>query len=307
MMPLSAAVEPLRMANRILGQDYYSWQFSSADGGPVTAANRLQISVDNSIAQIRKAAQGLDRPRAFMVCSGADVEKHESGSLSACLRECHNQGVLLGGLSTGAHLLACAGLLDGKRCVIHWENLPGFLERFPNVDARSGLYEIGDKICTCAGGVATLDMMLTIISGDHDEDLVNQICEQIVTDKIRVSDQRQRLHRGRKYIHDGKLMSVVELMEANIAEPLQITEIAEITEVSRRQIERWFMTYTDRSPARFYLEVRLERAHYLLQQSSLPIMDIAFACGFASASNFSKCYRSVYGITPKAQRSSLTS
>ncbi len=303
MMPLAAAVEPLRMINRLLDEDYYSWQFASADGNPVVAANGIQIIAEKSIADVRKEAHGLDRPRAMMVCSGVDVENHENSSLSACLRECHSHGVLLGGLSTGAHMLAVAKLLDGKRCVIHWENLPGFLERFPDVDARSGLYEIGSKICTSAGGMATLDMMLTIIGADHDESLVTQVCEQIITDKVRVSDQRQRLLKGKKYIHDRRLMSVVELMEANVSEPLQIAEIANLTGVSRRQIERWFMTYTDRSPARFYLEIRLERAHYLLQQSALPIVEVAIVSGFASASNFSKCYKSVYGITPSVQRS----
>jgi transcriptional regulator GlxA family with amidase domain len=80
-------------------------------------------------------------------------------------------------LCTAAHTLGAAGLLNNKRCAIHWENLPGFQEAFPQVSVYSDLFEIDGNIYTCAGGTAALDMMLSIISDDFDDNTVNRICE----------------------------------------------------------------------------------------------------------------------------------
>ena len=74
---------------------------------------------------------GPDRPSMVIVCTGIDIERYSNKSAFAWLREEHSRGVAIGGLCTGAHVLAAAGLLSGKRCAIHWENLPGFAEAGP--------------------------------------------------------------------------------------------------------------------------------------------------------------------------------
>ena len=90
--------------------------------------------------------------------------------------------------------------------------------------------------------------------------------------------------------------------EANISEPLALTDIAAISNLSRRQIERLFRQNLARSPARYYSELRLDRARHLLLQSNLPIVDVAIASGFVSASHFSKCYRDQFGRSPQVER-----
>ena len=72
--------------------------------------------------------------------------------------------------------------------------------------------------------------------------------------------------------------------------------------LSSRQVERLFQNHLNSTPGRYYLKLRLKRAKYLLQQTSLPILDIAIACGFTSASHFSKCYREGFNCTPSAER-----
>jgi len=98
------------------------------------------------------------------------------------------------------------------------------------------------------------------------------------------------------------VLRVVEEMEAHLAEPLALSELAAHAGLSRRQIERLFRQEMKRSPARYYLEVRLERARLLLTQTALPIVDIAIACGFVASSHFSKCYREMYGCAPHETR-----
>ena len=69
-----------------------------------------------------------------------------------------------------------------------------------------------------------------------------------------------------------------------------------------RQLERLFRKYLNRSPARYYVELRLNRARLLLLQTNMPVIDVALACGFVSASHFSKCYRDFFGKTPRRER-----
>jgi transcriptional regulator GlxA family with amidase domain len=98
------------------------------------------------------------------------------------------------------------------------------------------------------------------------------------------------------------VLTIIELMEANLSEPLSLVEIADHVGLSRRQIERLFRQEMGRSPARYYLEIRLDRARHLLIQSTMPVVEVAVACGFVSASHFSKCYRELYARSPQQER-----
>lgn len=304
MIAFTTAIEPLRLANRMLGKEYYSWRIASIDGNPVTASNNVEVAVTSNLKQERENLTNSRRPSNMFLCSGLNVENAANKSLFAYIRENKNSGVIVGGVCTAAYLLAAAGLLKGKRCAIHWENLPGFAEHFPEVDVYADLYEKDGNTWTCAGGTAALDMMLSMIGADLGEDLVNRVCEQALTDRVRGAHDRQRLPlRARLGVQNSKVLSIIEYMEANIAEPLQLVEIAEFVGLSRRQIERLFQQHMGRSPARYYLEIRLDRARHLLMQSTMPVVDVAIACGFISASHFSKCYREMYGKSPLQERS----
>lgn len=303
LLPFTAAVETLRIANRMLGYDAYSWRLCSADGEKVYSSAGIALDVDTSVADERKNLGGEKRPDTLLVCSGVDIERYHNKAAFAWLRESYNRGLILGSLCTGTYVLAQAGLLNGKRCAIHWENLPGFSEAFPQVEVYADLYEVDGHLYTCAGGTASLDMMLNFIGQDFGENIVNRVCEQQLTDRVRNPHDRQRLPlRARLGVQNAKVLSIIELMENNLSEPLSLVEIADDAGLSRRQIERLFRQEMARSPARYYLEIRLDRARHLLIQSSMPVVEVAVACGFVSASHFSKCYREVYHRSPQQER-----
>jgi transcriptional regulator GlxA family with amidase domain len=303
MVAFATALEPLRIANRMLGYEAYRWRLASADGKPVAASNGVLCAVDTSLDEERRKMSGQDRPSMVVVCSGINVEDQGSKTVYAWLREEYNRGVAIGGLCTGAYILAAAGLLSNRRCAIHWENLPGFAEAFPKANVFADLFEVDQNIYTCAGGTAALDLMLKLIGDDFDDGLVNRICEQVLTDRVRSPTDRQRLPlRARLGVQNSKVLTIIELMEANLSEPLSLIEIADHVGLSRRQIERLFRQEMGRSPARYYLEIRLDRARHLLIQSSLPVVEVAVACGFVSASHFSKCYRELYARSPQQER-----
>ncbi len=303
MIAFATAIEALRLANRMLTYNSYSWRLASMDGQPVRASNGVEVSVSTNLEEERRLLSGPDRPSMVFICSGVNVEKHDNKIIQGWIREEHKRGVAIGGLCTGAHILASAGLLSGRRCAIHWENLPGFQERFPKAEVYADLFETDGNVYTCAGGTAALDMMLSLIAEDHDETLVNSICEQALTDRVRGPHDRQRLPlRARLGVQNTRILSIIEMMEANLSEPLTLIDVAAFAGLSRRQIERLFREHMGRSPARYYLDIRLDRSRHLLLQSNLPVVEVAIACGFVSASHFSKCYRELYGRSPLQER-----
>ena len=91
-------------------------------------------------------------------------------------------------------------------------------------------------------------------------------------------------------------------MERAIEDPLSPADLAEDVGMSTRQLERLFRRYLNRSPKRYYMELRLQKARNLLMQTDMSVINVALACGFASPSHFSKCYRSHYSTTPYRER-----
>lgn len=239
-IPLSGAIEVLSAANEVLGYDHYSWTFASHDGSEVIAANGIPTSVDMSLNQLRKATKTISRPKSILVCSGVGVEAFETPAPLAGLREFVRAGIVVGGISTGAYLLAAAKLLENRECVVHWEILPKFQHRFTNVNVSSELFRIDSKFCTCAGGLSAIDMMMNIISSEHQASQIDAISELLILGDIRLPEQRQKLLNIAFYDPNDRMSRIIKLMENNIADPIPVKEIANMFEISKRHIERWF-------------------------------------------------------------------
>jgi len=219
------------------------------------------------------------------------------------IRRLDRNGAVIGAICTGTYVMAAAGLLDGRRCTIHWENIDGLAEEFPELDITNDLFEVDGTRVTCSGGTASLDMMLNLITQAHGAALAAEVSDQFIHDRIREPTDRQRMElRSRIGVSHPKLLAVVKTMEDNLEEPLAQTDIARMTNLSTRQLERLFRKYLNTTPTRYYLNLRLARARHLLRQTSMSILSVALACGFVSASHFSKCYRECYGCTPRAER-----
>jgi AraC family transcriptional regulator, glycine betaine-responsive activator len=296
MMPVTAVIEPLRLANRLSEKTLYRWTIHSVDGQPVSASNTIQTVANGDLETISPDS-------IIVICAGLSVQQHTDKRLVSWLRKTARRGAVIGAVCTGAHILAEAGLLDGYRCTIHWENLPGFSEAFPDIDATGGLFEIDEDRFTSAGGTTAIDMMLTMIASQHGPDLASAVAEGILHSPIRHHSENQRMSLpARIGARHPKLVSIIEKMEENLEDPLSPSLLAKQAELSTRQLERLFRRYLDRSPKRYYLELRLKKARSLLLQTDLSVINVALACGFSSPSHFSKCYRAFYGRTPYRER-----
>ena len=299
MMAFAAALEPLRSANRVKQQALYRWKLFSCDGERVFASNGIGFDVEGGLD---------DQPDVdiMLVCAGYNPEGYDDKKVFAWLRRISRSGAKIGALSTGAYILGKAGLLDGKHCTVHWEHVASLSEKFPEAMTTSGIYVIDGNVLTCSGGIAALDMMLSVIASQHGRAVANAVAENFIHPRIREHDDRQRMElQTRLGISHPRLLTTIIRMESAIEEPLDMNELADSVELSPRQLERLFRRYLKTTPHGYYVKLRLERGRRLLTQTSASILDVAMACGFVSASHFTKCYRRIFGRTPTEERRSV--
>jgi len=268
------------------------------DGNPVKASNGLPLSVDAGIDNLAD----LD---ILFVVSGTKPETIWDEQLNQFLHRCKRKKMIIGGMCSGAFLLAKSGLLDGYRCTIHWEYIASLREPAPAVIVSEELFELDRDRYTVSGGSAPLDMMLELVRQAHGKDLVVSISEQFVCDRMRGKYDKQRIPlRLLLGTDQPKLTEAVELMESNLEELIAMDDLASLVGISRRQLERLFKKYLGCVPRQYYLNLRLKKARQLLLQTSCSVSQIAIACGFVSSSHFSKSYRDVFGVSPREERQS---
>ena len=298
LLSYACAIEPLRLANWTTGEELYRWKLCAEGGEIAECSNGQRSLVDMGFDEVT-------RDETLLVCSGVDVKAATSRPLLQFLRREARKGVTIGGLCNATYILARAGLLDDKRCTIHWDNRDSFIEEFPDIDLSQAIYTIDGNRYSSAGGSASADLMLKLIADKHGQELANQVADQMIYTTVRTDREEQRLSIPTRIgVRHPRLSNVIARMEENIEEPISPSQLATDVGMSTRQLERLFRRYLNRSPKRYYMELRLQKARNLLLQTDMTVINVALACGFASPSHFSKCYRSHYDTTPYRERGS---
>lgn len=297
MMAFSAAIEPLRSANRVSERRLFEWRLISVDGNEVMASNGIAI-------QVHQALEKLHTTDMLVVCAGLEpVQFAPNHRLHHQLRRLARHGSTIGAISTGSFILADAGLLGGRRCTVHWEYEELFRSRYPTLTVCRDLFVVDRDVFTCSGGTAALDMMLHFVTEASTPDIAVAVAEQFIHPQIRKQEDHQRLEMHARYgIESPKLVEIIRLMEAALENPLDISQISDRVGISARQVERLFREQIGASPKAFYLSLRLARARILLRQTINPILAVAVECGFGSTSHFSHAYKREFGIAPTDER-----
>ena len=299
LLAFAAAVDALRVTNRTAGRTCYTWTLVGDGGVEATSSAGVTMRLDGDL-------DVLNRDDTVIVCGGIDVQDATSRRLVNWLRREARRGCAMGGLCTGAHALAAAGLLDGRRATIHWENLDSFAEDFAEVDLVRSVFAIDGGRYTTAGGTASLDLMLKLIARQVGEDTAAAVADQLIHAAIRTDGDTQRLSVPTRFgVRHPKLARVITTMEAHVEDPVSPAVMARDVGLSTRQLERLFRRYLNRSPKKYYMELRLSKARNLLMQTDMSVINVALACGFTSPSHFSKCYRAQYATTPYRERGAV--
>ena len=299
LMSYAPVIEPFRAANRLSGQNLYSWRHYSATGAEVRASTGVCLSVDGPIT-------ALDAPDVLFVCAGGNPALFADPATFDALRRAARFGVRMAGISGGPFILARAGLLDGYRCTIHWEHEIAFAETFPAADLERGLFVIDRNNITCAGGLAGLDLATALIGDDQGIALSREVSDWYIQTEHRQADDRQRRTPAQRYLvtHRG-LAQVLAVMEGTPSEPIDRHALAHIAGISIRQLERLFLSKLGTTIGAHSRGLRLAFAQKLLTETDVSITEAAVASGFSSVSYFSKQFKLRSAISPSNFRRSL--
>ena len=296
LIALSACVDPLRLANQVLGRAVYRSVLLSVDGGLVASSDGIQVMTQHSLA----GAPALD---VVFVIGPNPIPKRGLRPLTLWLKKMAAGGIPLGGIDTGAYLMAQAGLLDGYRSTIHWEDHEALAEQFPKIVVTQHFFEVDRDRYTCSGGVAPLDLMTYLLTqAPGSRQLANEVANLLVVERRSLTDVQtvSIIHQSR--VTHPKAVEALRLMEANVSEPLTMAEVAQFTGMALRSLQRLFKTKFGKTPERVYLDIRLAQARLLVQRSDKSIRDIAAATGFATPSHLTARYTPRYGASPQKER-----
>lgn len=303
LLSFASAVECLRIANRLASNTLYEWTCVGeiTERNIVTCSAGTEFRLDSDLIETH-------RDDTIVVCGGMNIKTNTTKRLLNWLRRESRKSLPVIGLCTAAYTLAKTGLLDGKRCTIHWENQDSFLEEFEETELTKSVFVIDGKYMTTAGGTSSIDLFLKMIANDHGDQLANAVADQMIYSAIRTDQDTQRLSVPTRIgVRHPKLSQAIQMMESNLEEPISPAILAKDVGMSTRQLERLFRRYLNRSPKRYYMELRLQKARNLLMQTDMSVINVALACGFASPSHFSKCYRAHYETTPYRERGARSS
>ncbi|MEX3009733.1 GlxA family transcriptional regulator [Hoeflea sp. TYP-13] len=296
LLSYSAAIEPLRAANLLAGRKLYEIEQLPVLGGQ---------SVSSSGAIIKASAHLGERVDfdLILVVAGGDPARFSDERIYQWLRHLARRGVRMGGVSGGPVILAQSGIMAGRRMTVHWEHAPALAEFAPALILERTIYVIDRDRLTCAGGTAALDMMHALITGHHGADFARRVSDWFVHTEIRPAGGPQRAGPVERYgTASTPVLRAIELMENHIADPLELGQLADLTGLGARQLNRLFKDKLGRSTMGFYRDLRLDKADNLLSQSTLNITEIALAAGFANSAHFSHSYRQKFGRSPSARR-----
>jgi len=296
LLAFSSALDPLRVANQLAQKPLYGWHVVSETGEPVASSSGLAVNVDGDIASV---TPGLP----LFVCSGNDGQKAASKRVLSALRAHVRFGGTVGGICTGAATLARAGMLEGKRFTMHWENQPGFVEAFHGMEPTSARVEQDGDLLTCSGGSAATGMILEIIRQDYGQDFAIAVADMCLYDLDDTQKTSQRSSIAKAIdSRNGRLLNVLRAMHANVEDPLTLNKLAEDAGISRRQMERLFINVLGETPSETYRNIKLDKARALIAETDLTVTEIAFATGFNSAGIMTRHYKARFGETPYGKR-----
>ncbi len=296
MMSYASTVEPMRAANLLSGQTLYTIEHLCCGDTHATSSGGIAL---NATVKLRDA-NNLD---ILFVIAGGNPSTLENEEVFSTLRKLAARGVVLGGVSAGPYILALSGVMKDRRMTIHWEHAASLIERLPNLLVARSLYVMDRDRITCAGGTAPLDMMHALITDHHGAQFARDVSDWFMHTEVRPARGQQRAGLVERHnTTNASVIKTIEVMENHLADPLTLVQLANLCSLSVRQLNRIFKTHIGLGTMQFYIELRLNQAKKLCEQSTLSITEIALATGFSSTSYFSSKFRDHFKRSPSEMR-----
>ena len=307
LLTFTAAADALTTANLVIGQNRFAFRTLALRHRTVISDLGIQLPVNDVIA--RPASPGLNQDPAVnivLTCGGYRCNLEEDPALSAWLRLREQQGSQLGGLWNGIVPIASAGLMSGYACALHPDNQAQAIADYPQMMVRPDTLVMDRSRLSAAGPSSAFELMLMLV-GRHDSAETVQAIRQILKADTQPSpSSRPRIWPQEQQALPANLQSALRLMRNHLDEPVSKQILAQHINLSTRAMERLFQQHLHTSPARYYRQLRLQRAHELLNRGETSVGEVSDMCGFTSSAHFSRSFHRRYGIAPSEVRRSMS-
>ena len=294
---LANAVEPLRAANELGGAEpAYAHRLLSLDGAPVSSSSGIEVKVDGALDD----AGRLD---AFFVIASAGFTSFATPAFKAALHRAARNAEVIGAMDTGPWLLAAAGLLDGHRATIHWQEQARLQEDYPQVTVTGARYVIDGRRITCGGATTVLDLMLNLLRQHAGDVLALDVMRLFIYDTERPAEGEQQGPLQAPFVARAPIVAAaIAAMEHAVETPLPLAEVARRAGCSQRKLERAFDRALGVTPQRYYHYLRLSAGKRMLLDGGHSVTEVAAGTGFNSATSFARAYKRLFGHPPGAAR-----
>jgi AraC family transcriptional regulator, transcriptional activator FtrA len=296
---LTAPAQVFRLAHGPDFTPHYGFSTCSVDGAPVSTTTGFEIGVDAGLGALRRAD-------TVVVPGYYAIHEPPPAAATAALRAAARRGARLMSVCTGAFALAAAGVLDGRRAATHWAWARDLAARHPAVEVDPEvLYVDEGDVLTSAGLSAGIDLSLHVVRRDHGAACADRVARQMVAAPHRDGGQAQFFRAPEDDAPApaaDSLEPTREWARRRLAEPLTVEAMARHANVSPRTFARRFREETGTTPLQWLLARRVLEARRLLEESDLPVEDVALRAGFGNAASLRDHFRRATATTPTAYR-----
>ncbi|HVV49575.1 MAG TPA: helix-turn-helix domain-containing protein [Polyangia bacterium] len=299
LLDIAGPWEVLGHANDVLGRAAYRLELV---GPRPTAETRYGLAL-GGVRPLPRAGARL--PDLLIVAGGpVDPRPGEQARAVAWLRRFHARIPRVVSICTGAFVLGAAGVLDGRRATTHWMSLDELAARFPGARVvDDGIFVEDRGVWTSAGVTAGIDLTLALVEADHGPRVAMAVARRLVLFLRRSGHQAQfSAALARQARQPSELADISAFVLEHLDEPLPVERIAAGVGMSPRTLGRWCRAHLDESPAELARRLRLEEARRLLEETALPLKEIAARTGLGDPSTLWRLFTRRLGVTPAAYR-----
>lgn len=260
-----------------------------------TQLGMYNISSNKTIAQVKKT----DVIVLPLLCGNfvkaiTENEKYTNWLLT----QYHNSAEIVC-LCVGSFYLASTGLLNGKKCAIHWAAKNEFASMFPKVNIiDSNIITDENGIYTCGGGYSYLNLILYIFEKHVGREMAILASKMFEIDIERKSQHPFAIFTTQKKHGDEAVLQAQEWIENNPTATYTVEDMCAKFGVGRRTFERRFRKCTGNSIAGYIRRVKVEFAKKQLEAGQKTINEIIYETGYNDVDAFRKVFKKITDLSP---------
>jgi AraC family transcriptional activator FtrA len=292
----ACAAEVFGLPRPELEPGWYRFETCALERRPIRSQYGMRMVADGGMDRLVQAG-------TVIIPGWRGIDVPVPPPLLEALREAHRKGARLLSICSGAFVLAATGLLDGKHATTHWRYADALRRKYPSIAVDQDVLYIDEgSLLTSAGSAAGLDLCLHLVRRDRGPEIANKVARRLVIPPHRDGGQAQFVERPVQRRERNALSPLLDRMRERLIEPLSVPELARMAAMSERTLIRRFKEATGTTPADWLVLARVDEARALLEQSPMPIEEVASHCGFGSATTMRHHFRIKVGVSPKAYR-----